>query len=300
MFEVGIGATALGALVSFATTAALASPDAIDRGDEAYLRRAENVRDGRAAPEPIGEAIRAYQEAVATDPGNLEARWKLLRALHFEGDFVVDDSDARRRIFDRGRILSDEGVELLAEQIGNGKQLHELSVRALQEWLTKTAVPPHDIAAFYFWSAINWAAWGQGSGLVSAVRRGVANRVRDYTLVVLTLEPEYEEGGGHRMMSALHARLPRLPFISGWVDRSEALPQVERALVIAPEHPGNHLLLALALLDVHPERRVEALAVLEQVSVLDPRAASEVEDLAIRRQARERLEEELASAGEPR
>ena len=100
------------------------------------------------------------------------------------------------------------------------------------------------------------------------------------------------------MMSALHARLPRVPFVSGWVDRSEALPHAERALAIAPQHPGNRLLLALPLVGLHPGRRPEALAVLEEVSEFVPRAASEVEDLTIRRQARERLEEELASVGE--
>ncbi len=136
------------------------------------------------------------------------------------------------------------------------------------------------------------------SGLLSAVRRGVADRLRDYTLLVLALEPDYEEGGADRMMAALHARLPRVPFLSGWVDRSEALPHVERALAIAPEHPGNHLLLALTLLDLHPERRAEALAALEQVSAVEPRRATEVEDLAIRREARERLELERAAAGE--
>ena len=298
MFEVRIGATPLCALLAFAASAAPAFPEAIDRGDAAYLRRAEGARDGRAAPEPTGEAIRAYQEAVTSDPQNLEARWKLLRALHFEGDFVADDPDARRRVFDRGRILSEEGVKILAKQLGGRKRPHELSVKALEERLTEAAASHRDIAAFYFWSAIHWAAWGRLSGLLSLVRRGVANRIRDYTIVVLTLEPDYEEGGGHRMMSALHARLPRVPFVSGWVDRSEALPHAERALAIAPQHPGNRLLLALTLLGLHPERRVEALAVLEEVSAIDPRAASEVEDLAIRRQARERLEEELASVGE--
>ena len=299
MFEVRIGATTLCALLVLAASAAPAFADAIARGDSAFLRRAEGGSDGRAASEPIGEAIRAYQEAVATDPRDLEARWKLLRALHFEGDFVADQREAKRRVFDRGRILSDEGVKLMAERVGGGKQLHELSARELQERLTEAAVFPYDIAAFYFWSAINWAAWSRVSGLVSAVRRGVANRLRDYTLVVLTLEPDYEEAGAQRLMAALHARLPRVPFLSGWVNRSEALPYVERALAIAPEHPGNHLLLALTLLDLYPERRAEALAVLEEVSALDPRPASEVEDLAVRREARERLEKELASNGEP-
>jgi len=297
MFEVRIGATTSCALLALATLATPALPDVIARGDAAYLGRAEGGRDGRAAPEPIGEAIRAYQEAVATDPRDLEARWKLLRALHFEGEFATDEREAKRRVFDRARILSDEGVTLLAEQVGGGKQLHELSSDALQERLARDAASPDDVAALYFWSAINWAAWSQVSGLLNAVRRGVANRLRDYALLVLVLEPDYEEGGADRLMAALHARLPRVPFLSGWVDRSKALPHVERALEIAPEHPGNHLLLAVTLLDLYPERRAEALALLEKVSVVEPRRATEVEDLAIRREAGERLVEERASAG---
>jgi tetratricopeptide (TPR) repeat protein len=292
-----VGARTFCALLALAALAPPALPDGIARGDAAFLRRAEGGRDGRAAPEPIGEAIRAYQEAVATDPRDLEARWKLLRALHFEGDFAIDEREAKRRVFDRARILSDEGMALLAERVGGKKRLQEISGGALQERLAQAGVSSHGVAAFYFWSAINWAAWSQVSGLLSAVRRGVANRLRDYTLLVLALEPDYEEGGAHRMMAALHARLPRVPFLSSWVDRSEALPHVERALAIAPEHPGNHLLLAITLLDLHPERRAEALVALEQVSVLEPRPATEVEDLAIRREARERLELERAAEG---
>jgi tetratricopeptide (TPR) repeat protein len=295
---VRIGATAFCALLVLVASARPALPDGIARGDAAFLRRAKGGRDGRAAPEPIGEAIRAYQEAVATEPRDLEARWKLLRALHFEGDFAMQERDAKRRVFDRARTLSEEATALLAERVGGGEQLHELSTDALQERFAEGTEPPHDVAAFYFWSAINWAAWSQVSGLLSAVRRGVAGRLRDYTLVVLVLEPDYEEGGADRMMAALHARLPRVPFLSGWVDRSQALPHVERALTIAPEHPGNHLLFALTLLDLYPERRAEALAALEEVSALGPRPETEVEDLAVRREARERLELERAAAGE--
>jgi len=276
-----------------------AHPDAIARGEAAYLGRAAGGGDGRAALEPIGEAIRAFQEATAADPRNLEARWKLLRALHFEGEFATEEREAKRRIFDRARTLSEEGMELLAERVG-GDRLHELSSELSQERLAQAAVSPHDVAAFYFWSAINWAAWSQTSGLLRAVRRGVAGRVHDYALLVVALDREHEEGGAHRLLAALHARLPRVPFVSGWVDRSQALVHVERALEIAPEHPGNHLILATTLLDLQPDRRAEALALLKEVSALEPRPATEVEDLAIRREARERLEEERARAGEPR
>jgi hypothetical protein len=294
--RIGIAAFCVVLFLAAAVRPALA--DGIARGDAAFLRRAEGGSDGRAAPEPTGGAIRAYAGALAADPGDFEARWKLLRALHFQGEFAMEEPDAKRRVFDRARAVSEEGTALLAERVGGGEQLHEFSDDALQERLARGAVSPHDIAAFHFWSAVNWAAWSQVSGLFSAVRRGVAGRVHDYALLVLALEPEYEEGGAHRLMSALHARLPRVPFFSGWVDRSQALPEVERALAIAPDHPGNHLLLALTLLDLHPDRRDEALAVLEEVSALEPRPRMEVEDLAIRREARERLERERLADGD--
>ena len=132
---------------------------------------------------------------MATDPRDLEARWKLLRALHFEGDFVADERDTKLASSIAVGSYRTKGWRFWQSESAAGSSLHELSSEELQERLAQAAAFPHDIAAFYFWSAINWAAWSQVSGLLSAVRRGVANRLRDYTLVVLALEPEYEEGG---------------------------------------------------------------------------------------------------------
>jgi tetratricopeptide (TPR) repeat protein len=295
---VRVGVVGFCVLLLLGGSARPAHPDGIADGDAAYLRRAAGGSDGHAAPEPIGEAVRAFQEAVAADPRNLEARWKLLRALHFEGEFATDDRAAKRRIFDRARTLSERGIELLAERVGGGQRLHELSEGERQARLARASVPTRDVAALHFWSAINWAAWSQVSGLFDAVRRGVANRIHEDALLVLAIAPDYEDGGAHRLLAALHARLPRVPLVSGWVDRARALPHAESALAIAPQHPGNQLLLALTLLDLEPERRSEAVALLEKVAASEPRAATQVEDLAIRREARERLALERARDGE--
>jgi hypothetical protein len=61
---------------------------------------------------------------------------------------------------------------------------------------------------------------------------------------------------------------------------------------MSPAHPGNRLLLALTLLDLAPERRSEALDLLQQVEGLTPRPSMRVEELAMRKQARERLRAE--------
>ncbi|HEY4594417.1 MAG TPA: hypothetical protein VIJ61_18500, partial [Thermoanaerobaculia bacterium] len=62
----------------------------IAAGDAAWARRAEGYPGARAAPGPIDEAIAAYERAVKEQPDRLEGTWKLLRALHYKGDFTTD------------------------------------------------------------------------------------------------------------------------------------------------------------------------------------------------------------------
>jgi tetratricopeptide (TPR) repeat protein len=269
--------------------------DDLARGDLAWRNRAEGEREGRPRPDPILEAIRSYEAALAARPESLEASWKLLRALHFAGDFVFEDRGERREIFDRGRQVSEPGLELLARQVGSGKRLDELEPEALERLLDAAGVSSSDVARLYFWSAVNWGAWSRVVGLLGAVRQGVATRLHRYTQITIALEPEYEEGGAFRLLGRLHAELPRVPFLSGWVDRGKAIPLVERAYAIAPAHPGNPLLLALTLLDLAPERRAEALDLLRQVEGLTPRPSLRIEDLFVRREARERLAEETGA-----
>lgn len=273
-----------------------ASANDLARGDAAWARRAEGERDGRPRPGPILEAVQFYESALAASPSDWEARWKLLRALHFAGDFAARDAEAARGSFERAREVSEEGLDRLAEAVGTGMRLEELEPRAIRARLGTADVAPSDAARLYFWSAINWGAWSRTVGLLSAVRQGVANRLQRYTSIAIALEPGYDEGGAFRLLGRLHAELPRVPFVTGWVDREQALPLIERAYALAPANPGNRLLLALTLLEFAPERRGEALELLDRVQRLTPRPPMRIEDLAMRREARVRL---LEARSEP-
>jgi hypothetical protein len=259
------------------------------RGDSLWASRAQGHREGRAAPEPIRRAVRAYEEELQAHPHSLEARWKLLRALHFEGEFAAPDEQAVRHSFERAREASETGLRLLDERIGPGERLETLKAQAIRDRLAGADVASSDVARLYFWSAISWGSWSRSVGLLAAVRSGVAGRVHRYARVTVALESEYEDGGAYRLLGRLHAALPRVPFLSGWVDRGQAVPLLERATAIAPSHPGNRLLLGLTLLELAPERRGEALDLLAQVRDLTPRPSMQVEDLTIRNQARELL-----------
>ena len=281
------GGFALAALLG--DFASEARADDLARGDAAWARRAAGERDGLPQPGPIGEALRAYESALAQRPDDLEARWKLLRALHFAGDFAAPAPNRKRELFERGREVAAEGLAVVARQVGSGPPLQDLEPEQVAGRLAAAGVPARDVARFYFWAAVNWGGWSRSVGLSSAVRQGVASRLRDYTEIAIALEPDYEDGGAYRLLGRLHAELPRVPLVTGWVDRDLSIPLVERAYALAPASPGNRLLLALTLLDLAPERSGEARALLRQVASLTPRPSARVEDLAVRQLARDRL-----------
>jgi hypothetical protein len=271
-----------------------AGPDArstagLARGDAAWADRARGASEDRATPGPILESVRAYASVVETRPDSLEARWKLLRSLHFAGTFSSAGDAERRGQLARATRVAETGLDRLAERTG-GMRLDALDPGSLADRLAATRISPSDVARLHFWAALAWGSWSRTAGLLSVVREGVADRLHRYARVSLALEPGYEDGGAYRLLGRLHATLPRVPFLSGWVDRERAIPLVERAYAIAPQHPGNRLLLGLTLLDLAPQRRSEALELLDQVEGLTPRPGMRVEDLTLRREAGERLE----------
>ena len=267
----------------------VAAADDLARGDAAWADRARGERDGIPDPGAIREAVAAYETFLGAHPESLEARWKLLRALHFAGDFAERDEAEKRRLFDRSLEVAETGLDRLARSLGSGSRVEDLDPEILASRLASADVSRDDVARLHFWSAICWGAWSREAGLIGAVRKGVGGKLHRYVRVTLALEPDYDEGGALRLLGRLHAALPRVPLMSGWVDRDRALPLIEQAYALAPDNPGNQLLLGLTLLDLAPARRRQAIDLLTRVSTSEPRESMRIEDLAVREQARSRL-----------
>ena len=122
--------------------------------------------------------------------------------------------------------------------------------------------------------------------------------MHEYASLSAELEPGYYRGGALRLLARLHAKLPKVPFVSGWVDRALAIPAAERALSTNPDDSGNQLLMALTLIDLAPEDRgAEARDLLLRVADAEPRADLLVEDLTVQAAARKRLAEIDGVAG---
>jgi tetratricopeptide (TPR) repeat protein len=260
--------------------------EALARGDAAWERRAQGHRGGRALSGPVDQAIAAYGEALAARPADLTARSRLLRALYFRGDLVATDRDARRRAFERGRDVAEAGIDRLAARAGGRARLDEMTPAAAARALA--GVP--QAADIHLWAAVHWGLWGDAFGRLAAARQGVADKVRRYSEVTAALDERFEAAGGHRILGRLHAEAPRVPFVTGWVDREQAVSHLRRAVALAPDEPYNQLFLAEALLAHFPARKAEALAILRRVVAAPPPADRIVEVEKARADARELLE----------
>jgi hypothetical protein len=257
------------------------------QGDSAFARRQEGRVGAVANPRPIAQAIAAYQTASEA-PDNLEARWKLMRALYFKGVYTGLDADARKAVFNQARRVSDDAIAILARRTGRegGPQLLQLSPPMRAEALAKET----DAAPTFFWSAVCRGQWALSVGKLEAARAGAAERIRDDAATVVALDPKFEEGGGYRVLGRLHSEAPEIPFLTGWVSRDEAVKNLRLALANGPRNFLNRHFLAEALARGTPEEKAEAIK-LEQSVVSDaPSPGSLVENLSVQEDARKDLE----------
>jgi len=267
-------AALLGITALLAGSAIAEPPDAlVARGDAAWERRAEGRRGDRADTEPIGEAVSAYERALEASPDSIAIRERLLRALYFQGQYATDGAP-RRAIHARGRELAEEGIGRLAADLGRATPL---DVRSPEETAAAVAARPES-AALFFWAAGHLGLWAEMSGVFAAARQGVAGKIRDYAQTAVLIDERYETAGGHRILGRLHTETPRIPLITGWVDRNFAVASLERALALAPGDPWNRLYMADALLRFRPRRRDEAAAMVEALIADLPRPGKILED----------------------
>ena len=270
---------------------ASAKADLLSRADSLYALRARGAEGHRAQPQPIAAAIAAYTEAEMVDdhPRLLTVRWRLLRALFFEAQYTGRTAAERKSLFEQARDRAELALEMAPGMCGGERLWLEGTRAELAEYCN-----PADAAQLYFWSAIAWAQWGRENGVLAALGSGLAGRLYTYGMRVVELDPECEQGGGLRLLSGLHARLPKIPFVSGFVRRDKALPLAAKAWALDPEHPGNRLLYARTLLREDSDRREEALGILVDLAAQEPSGAERVEWSDLRRRASEALAAQIS------
>lgn len=264
----------------------LAEPaDDIAAGDQAWTRRADGHQGSRAAAEPIETAINAYRRALGTAPWSLEARWKLLRAFHFKGEFVLEDKKARHELFIEGREIAKTGVLQIEREYGLSKGLFKMKPAAVANAVGNQPA----VAEFFFWGSANWGLWGQYSGKLISALTGVVNKIRQFAEVMVLMDESVEDGGAHRLLGHFNARVPRIPFLTWWVDRDLAISEIRLSLKVAPDSLLSKYYLADALLKFRPGQQEEAISLLRDIVKSDPDPDRLVEDTKVVEDTKARL-----------
>ncbi|HEY2797123.1 MAG TPA: hypothetical protein VGK26_04480 [Thermoanaerobaculia bacterium] len=257
-------------------------------GDRWYGRRQEGRNGSIASPGPINQAIANYDEA-ARAPDQLEARWKLARALYFKGVYTGLDQDSRRAVFEKAKRVSEEAIALLNKGIaGNVEDVQDV-LKLGPNFLAGKLKDRSEAPPTYFWAAVAWGQWALAKGKVDAAKAGAAETIRDYALTVIGLDPDFEEGGGYRIVGRLHDQAPWIPFVTGWVSESEGIKYLRLALDKDQRNFVNRHFLAEALHKGDAKAQAEALSLEESIVNDSPSPQHLVEDLKIQDDARANL-----------
>lgn len=226
------------ALFTLALAAALPTAadmeDLIRTGDEHYVNRNEGHVGSTLAPGPIAKAIASYEQALAEYPASVEASWKLMRALYFQGTYTDLDDERKKEIF---RRCTDLGEGAIARE--------------------------PDSIDVNFWLAVCWGRFGEVYGKMKAAREGVAEKIRDRAQKVIDLDPAYETAGGYRVLGRLHHQSPRIPLLLSWPSNKVAKKLLEKAVANEPVHPLSKVFYAEVLRD--EKEKAKAITVLEDL-----------------------------------
>ncbi len=259
----------------------------IATADAHYAARQERRVGARASNREISAAIAGYETAAGA-PDSAEARWKLARALYFQGAYTGLDEEGQRVVYEKAREAGEEAIAIVLRR-ARGRGAPDLRGLSPLEIASAVRADP-DAAPSYFWTAVAWGQWALVAGTFRAAKAGAAEKIRDDASVVIAIDPEFEEGGGYRILGRLHHQAPRIPFLAGWVSREEAVKNLRLAIQTNPANFVNRLFLAEALSEGTAAERAEAIQIADKLLADAPSPIHLVEELKIQEDARRDLE----------
>lgn len=268
-------------------TAPLAAQVAV--GDQHWAARAEGHVGGRAKAGQIDAAIAAFQRAVAQNPNDLEARWKLLRAYRFKGAYVALSNDEKRTVYSEAKKAGEDALAALAREL-RAKGIPSIS-KGNEKQIADAARTLPGAGDVFLWDAVNWGEWALAYGKMAAAREGAADRIRHEATIADLVDPAMEDGAPSRVLGRLHDQTPRIPFITGWASEREAVRFLKKSLAIDPANKVTRVFFAEALVEEDSDAKPEAIRILRDTIAAKNAKDYEVEDEAASEDARALLKD---------
>jgi tetratricopeptide (TPR) repeat protein len=242
-------------------------------GDRFYAVRAEGASGARAKAEPIDAAITAYQRALAANPKDIDAHWKLLRAYRYKGACVAVTVEEKKKIYGVAKTAGEKAIAVVNARLST-------SAKSTERQVADAARRVPGAGEVFFWDAVNWGEWALAYGRMAAARQGAADRIRRGATIAHLVDPRMEMGGPSRVLGRLHDLTPRIPFLTGWASSKEALRFLTESLNIDPTNKLTIVFLAEATVSHDSSKKPQAIQMLRTVVSTPVHPDFPVEDAA--------------------
>ena len=246
-----VGGSLLVAAVAFGQVA---------EGDQHWAQRAEGQVAGHAKAAHIDAAIAAYQKAVAANPNDLDARWKLLRSYRFKGQYVATSTDDKKKIYGDAKKAGEDALAVVGRALA-GKGVASIT-KASEKQVADAARAVPGAPEVFLWDSINWGEWALVYGKMAAAREGAADRIRREATIAELVDPKMEGGSPSRVLGRLHDQTPHIPFFLSWPSSKEAVRFLNESLKIDPANKITRVFLAEAMVNNSSSSKPEAVKIL--------------------------------------
>jgi len=234
-------------LFSFMVVHGICSQNELEKGITYYNQRLEGSVKSSAKPEPITNAINNFQHALKNAATETDAALYLLKSYYFRGKYVHKDKEKQKFDFSKGKELGEKYIKKYP-----------------------------DSAPFQYWYLVNLGSWSEVYGIITAAREGVADLMKEHSEIIISLDPEYENGGGYFMLGAVHFKSPYIPFLLSWPDNDDAIKYLTKALNIGEATSNQKVYLAQEMYKDGQNNR--AIDMLKEVANMQPSAEGTVKD----------------------
>lgn len=233
-----------------------------EQGLEHFKLRSANADSFRANPDNINKAITAFKTALENDINPEASAAYLLQSYYFKAMYTEISKERQKTIYDNGFSLGERMMKRFPQSV-----------------------------PIMFWYGANAGRWADVHGFVEAATSGIAKKLRKTSKEIIRLDPQYQGGGGYRILAQVHFYSPNIPLIMGWPSDERAKELIEKAMDIAPNHPTNRLLYAEILLEFDQDKK--ARQQLEYILDMDPRSSHLVEDRYVKHRSRQMLNKQF-------
>ncbi|MBM4387983.1 MAG: hypothetical protein FJ088_09625 [Deltaproteobacteria bacterium] len=154
------------------------------------------------------------EKLAKENPDSYDVHWKLSRAYYFYGSYFVTENEEQKTVFLKAKDAAGRAIAL-----------------------NKNGVEG------YYWYAVGIGKWGEANGVMKSLSQ--VKPMQQALEKVIKLDPNYDDGGGYRVLGRLYFRAPSVISIG---DNDKSIENLKKAMKKNPRHKLTLFFLAETLM----------------------------------------------------